>query len=46
MPDFLGLLAHAVLEDVLVHDPEKWKPFFRKDHAQSKYKSVNRFNLN
>jgi hypothetical protein len=21
---------------VLEHDPEKWKPVFRKDHAQSK----------
>jgi hypothetical protein len=23
-------------EHALEHDPEKWKPVFRKDHAQSK----------
>ena len=27
----------------LEHDPEKWKPVFRKDHAQTKSWSGNRF---
>jgi hypothetical protein len=27
------------------HDPEKWKPVFRKDHAQSKCQSDSRFYL-
>jgi large subunit ribosomal protein L32 len=27
------------------HDPEKWNPVFRKDHAPSKCQSDNRFNL-
>src|SRR5208282_230325 len=27
------------------HDPEKWKPVFRKDHAPPRIKSANRFNL-
>src|ERR1700751_468321 len=25
---------------LLEHDPEKWKPFFRKDHAHNKYLSA------
>ena len=27
------------------HDPEKWRPVFRKDHAPLKGRSANRFNL-
>jgi hypothetical protein len=27
------------------HDPEKWKPVFRTDHAQSKCQSASAFNL-
>jgi hypothetical protein len=30
---------------VLEHDPEKWKPVFRKDHAPPKSLSTNRLNL-
>jgi hypothetical protein len=30
---------------VLEHDPEKWLPVFRKDHAQSKSWSDDRFAL-
>jgi len=26
------------------HDPEKWKPVFRKDHAPLNLTSVDRFN--
>jgi hypothetical protein len=26
----------ALVFGALEHDPEKWKPVFRKDHAQSK----------
>jgi hypothetical protein len=29
----------------LEHDPEKWKPVFRKDHAQTKDEIMIRFNL-
>ncbi|MDU1496753.1 hypothetical protein, partial [Bradyrhizobium sp.] len=28
---------------LLEHDPEKWKPFFRKDHAQTKRKDHDAF---
>jgi hypothetical protein len=27
----------------LEHDPEKWKPVFRKDHAPLKNRSADRF---
>jgi hypothetical protein len=27
------------------HDPEKWEPVFRKDHAQQKDEIMIRFNL-
>jgi hypothetical protein len=30
----LSILAFPAL--ALEHDPEKWKPVFRKDHAQTK----------
>jgi hypothetical protein len=33
MPD---PIAVDVKTQVLEHDPEKWKPVFRKDHAQTK----------
>src|SRR5262249_49942951 len=29
----------------LKHDPEKWKPVFRKDHASPKDRAPNRRNL-
>src|SRR5215831_255258 len=35
----LGQSAAGCLE----HDPEKWEPVFRKDHAQLKCQSANRF---
>ena len=28
---------------ILEHDPEKWKPVFRKDHAQTKRKDHDAF---
>jgi hypothetical protein len=28
---------HAETFQKLEHDPEKWNPVFRKDHAPSKY---------
>jgi hypothetical protein len=27
------------------HDPEKWEPVFRKDHAQTRDEITMRFNL-
>jgi hypothetical protein len=30
---------------VLEHDPEKWKPVFRKDHAQQRDEIMMRFHL-
>jgi hypothetical protein len=35
----------ALEKKKLEHDPEKWIPVFRKDHAQSKSQSDNRFNM-
>jgi hypothetical protein len=32
----LSLLIAQACMPVLEHDPEKWKPVFRKDHAQTK----------
>jgi hypothetical protein len=29
-------VAHFLVPFSLEHDPEKWKPVFRKDHAQTK----------
>jgi hypothetical protein len=34
LPSGLLLPAYAVAKG-LEHDPEKWKPVFRKDHAQT-----------
>src|SRR6266581_1029789 len=34
-PPFGPRLGGSLLRD-LEHDPEKWKPVFRKDHAQTK----------
>jgi hypothetical protein len=31
-----GLAPRQVRRSSLEHDPEKWKPVFRKDHAQTK----------
>src|ERR1019366_4172521 len=31
---YVGLARTGVAAGVLVHDPEKWVPFFGKDHAQ------------
>jgi hypothetical protein len=30
---------------LLEHDPEKWMPVFRKDHAPAKNQAMIRFNL-
>jgi hypothetical protein len=37
--------AINVFERYLEHDPEKWVPVFRKDHAPSKCESGNRFKI-
>ncbi len=42
------LADHAeviVIRAVAEHDPQKWKPVFRKDHAPLRYQNANRFNL-
>jgi hypothetical protein len=36
LPLIQGSAATANVSDRLVHDPEKWIPVFRKDHAQIK----------
>ena len=40
--DFDEWLARIICY-AFAHDPEKWKPVFRKDHASLKRTSVNRF---
>jgi hypothetical protein len=42
----LAAMPLSVNSDRLEHNPEKWKPFFRKDHAQTNSmirKNGNRF---
>jgi hypothetical protein len=33
---YAGHSAKAIVRPLLEHDPEKWRPVFRKDRAQSK----------
>ena len=33
--------ADSRTEEIFEHDPEKWKPVFRKDHAQTKRHNIN-----
>jgi hypothetical protein len=41
-PPFMGCVSQIAGQSssdypaMLEHDPEKWKPVFRKDHAQTK----------
>jgi hypothetical protein len=47
MPDPSTLPADEGRDDpsmALEHDPEKWKPVFRKDHAQTRIQSMIRKN--
>ena len=41
--DFDEWLARIICY-AFAHDPEKWKPVFRKDHAALNMTSVDRFN--
>jgi len=36
--------SEKIMLNKIEHDPEKWEPVFRKDHAQLKCWSANRFN--
>ena len=38
-------VAVDLLLGSLEHDPEKWEPVFRKDHAQTRDQIMMRFNL-
>jgi hypothetical protein len=35
----------ATRKSCLEHDPEKWKPVFREDHAQTKISAVHSFEV-
>jgi hypothetical protein len=35
-PIEVGIAQTLNIDAALEHDPEKWKPVFRKDHAQTK----------
>jgi hypothetical protein len=37
------VLVKIGVRGTLGHDPEKWKPVFRKDHASANIESRNRF---
>jgi hypothetical protein len=44
-PDYTNATCPARRGAALRHNPEKWKPAFRKDHASSNYLERDRFSL-
>jgi hypothetical protein len=45
LPNTRASKPRPAIHNAPEHDPEKWKPVFRKEHAPPKSQSANQFNL-